>query len=92
MRAAVSDGEWEVVVVVSRIRQQESADRRQETPAKLTGLDRAILGEAQAQWRSATWLAHRLDREPDSYFRERLRHLARAGRLLHDHRGYRLPG
>ncbi len=99
-----TDGYHEIETVIRPCRysladrpQQEQAtgtagDREQGIPAsdRLTGMDRAILSVVGGEWRTATWVAHQLDREPDSYFRSRLRRLARDGRLEHDHRGYRM--
>ncbi len=95
LETTVSDGEYEVHVEVRRRNQQGSAADRsaaQQEALHLTPLDWRILDRAAPEAVSMQALANRCGHEPDSYFQGRVRRLARAGRLLRDFDGYRLPG
>lgn len=58
--------------------------------SRLTALDRRILAAAPHEEVTMGRLARLADHDPDSYFRERVRHLVAAGKLASEFGGYRL--
>lgn len=89
----VADDRWEVRVEVRRRPAAGSGrgDGRMAAGPHLTRLDRLILAAAVGAAQTMGRLARACDHDTDSYFRERVRRLAREGLLVREGDGYRLP-
>jgi len=91
----VSDGTWEVRVVVVRGSSLAAGNgqtgRQVAAGPRLTGLDEDILAAAAAEPLRMGELARRADHDTDSYFRQRVRGLVKRGLLVPEGDGYRLP-